>query len=119
MEPTKAAFGRHHTAEPGLQRAVKEAVRMARLGKPASCHSLRHFLATHLLAGGTDIRTVQDLPGHEDVGTTRIYARRPKLVPDAMAGSGEHAPLACGVVGVAPKISSGKLYHAGKFGKNE
>jgi integron integrase len=71
--PRTQEQGRHHIDDSLVQKAIKDAVIRAGLTKRASCHTFRHSFATHLLEGGYDIRTVQELLGHNDVKTTMIY----------------------------------------------
>lgn len=84
--PRTGETGRHHIFETSLQRAVKAAAKLAGISKPVGVHTLRHCFATHLYRAGTDIRTIQELLGHQKLETTMVYVH-------LMGGAAVRSPL--------------------------
>jgi site-specific recombinase XerD len=89
-DPRSGVTRRHHLDEATINKAIKAAVGRVGIAKRASSHTFRHSFATHALQRGADIRTIQELLGHNDVSTTMIYTHVLR-----QGGSGMKSPLDC------------------------
>jgi len=90
IDPRSGVTRRHHLDEATINKAIKAAVIRVGINKRVSSHTFRHSFATHALQRGADIRTIQELLGHNDVSTTMIYTHVLR-----QGGSGMKSPLDC------------------------
>jgi len=89
-DPRSGVVRRQHLDEATINKAIKSAASRVGIAKRVSSHTLRHSFATHALQGGADIRTIQELLGHNDVSTTMVYTQVLRV-----GGSGMKSPLDC------------------------
>lgn len=101
IDPRSGRKQRHHVYESVLQKSIRDASARAGVRKDVHSHTMRHSFATHLLAAGSDIRTVQELLGHEDVKTTMIYTHVLKAGPQGVRSPADRLRAAA----VAPELT--------------
>ena len=102
VDPRSGRKQRHHVYESVLQVALREAARKAGINKDIHSHTMRHSFATHLLASGSDIRTVQELLGHNNVKTTMIYTHVLKAGPQCVTSPADRLSTACTAIEMKP-----------------